>query len=237
MNKILIVEDNRKLATEIQAYLADQRCLADIASCAQDAMARIRENSYDVCLLDVGLPDCNGFELCQKIRNSYTTPIIMLTAFDSEDNIVYGLQCGADDYVTKPFSLRVLMSRISSQLRRQEWSERSDSVVLLSGDIQIDLLHHMIYKGEIAIAAGETEFLLCSALANSNGRIMPRGLLLELVWDYKEDFVENNTLSVLVSRLRKKLGSYGDTPYIDTVKGIGYRWNVEVRRGPHATAK
>lgn len=230
MSSILLIEDDYAFAKELTIFLKRNNFSVEIAENEKDAIRLIRANCYDICLLDIGLPDCSGFELCKKIRLHYCNPVIMLTAYDSEDDIVNGLQSGADDYVTKPCSLRILHSRISSQLRRKEWFDQQEIQCLISGELKIDLIHRMIFCQGEELIIGDTEFELCIALIKSGGRIMPRELLLDRIWDEKERFVENNTLSVYISRLRKKLGLYCEIPYIDTVKGIGYRWNFEVMR-------
>lgn len=230
MASILLIEDNNTLAAELTSFLQENSHCVSTASCGGDALHLLKEHSYQLCLLDVGLPDCSGFDLCKTIRNFSCMPIIMLTAFDSEENIVTGLQNGADDYVTKPCSLRVLLSRIASQLRRTHWTQEQEIHELKSGMLTIDVLHRMVTCADLALPLGDTEFSLCVALAKSDGKIMPRSLLLDCIWDTKERFVEDNTLSVHVSRLRKKLGQHQGQPYIETIKGIGYRWNFEVTR-------
>ena len=160
----------------------------------------------------------------------YRNPIIIFTAYENEEDIVTGLMAGADDYVTKPCSLRVLRSRIFSQLRRKQWSEEIETEIIRSGDLVIDVVHNIFKKGR-ELSIKDTEFRLCYMLVRNDGRIMPRELLLERLWDMDEHFIENNTLSVYVSRLRKKLGVYNGVSYIETIKGIGYRWNHLVQRG------
>lgn len=228
MKSILLIEDDLILAEEISSFLRDNQYSVDCAENGNKATKLLRSNSYDLCLLDVGLPDCSGFDLCKVFRSFFQNPIVMLTACDSEDDIVTGLAAGADDYITKPCSLRILSSRISSQLRRKKWDEKQVLTSVLSGELFIDLTHRTVSsKGEI-LAISNIEYELCVALAKSDGQIMPRGLLLEKIWDQREQFIEDNTLSVHISRLRKKLGLYNDKPYIDTIKGIGYRWNFTI---------
>lgn len=229
MNKsILLIEDDFTLASELSAFLMQNDFGVDIAQSGQAANELFDKAMYTLCLLDVGLPDCSGFDLCKSIRNRSSIPIIMLTAHDEEDDIIKGLECGADDYVTKPYSIRVLFSRISTQIRRIEKDDLFDSRTLKSGDLEIDLEHKTVFLNGVELAVSATEYDLCATLAISDCQIMPRDLLLEKVWDSKGKYVDNNTLSVHVSRLRKKLGMFGNTPYIDTIKGIGYRWNIRV---------
>ena len=203
----------------------------EVVGNGDDALKLLQSRIYDLCILDIGLPDCSGFLLCKKIRQFYRNPIIIFTAYENEEDIVTGLMAGADDYVTKPCSLRVLRSRIFSQLRRKQWSEEIETEIIRSGDLVIDVVHNMIFKKGRELSIKDTEFRLCYMLVRNDGRIMPRELLLERLWDMDEHFIENNTLSVYVSRLRKKLGVYNGVSYIETIKGIGYRWNHLVQRG------
>ncbi len=225
---ILLIEDDLSLAGELSAFLTESGFRVDIAQSGQSAKELLDKTTYSLCLLDVGLPDCSGFTLCKSIRSQSSIPIIMLTAHDEEEDIIKGLECGADDYVTKPYSVRVLFSRISAQIRRAKRDTLSKSRTLKSGDLEIDLAHKTVFLKGMELAVSATEYDLCATLAMSDCQIMPRDLLLDKVWDSKGKFVDDNTLSAHVSRLRKKLGVFGNTPYIDTVKGIGYRWNIPV---------
>ncbi len=228
MVSILLIEDDENLGNELKLFLEEDGYFVDWAESGQAAMDAIDRSSYDLYLLDIGLPDCSGFDLCNMLRERVQEPLIMLTACDSEDDIVNGLSAGADDYITKPYSLRILLSRIETQLRRKKWEQAREIKSLRSGDLLIDLEHHTVLRNGQILSISKIEFELCVALVKSNGQIMPRGLLLEKIWDMREQFIEDNTLSVHVSRLRKKLGVYGETSYIDTIKGIGYRWNIAV---------
>lgn len=228
MVSILLIEDDDNLGMELRAFLKESGYTVDWETEGRRAMRILDTKQYDLYLLDIGLPDCSGLDLCQVFRQRFQEPIIMLTAYDSEDDIVNGLAAGADDYVTKPYSLRVLQSRIETQLRRRKWEEAREVERLLTGELVIDLQHRTISRQGELLAISNIEFELCAALVRSDGQIMPRGLLLDKIWDEREQFIEDNTLSVHVSRLRKKLGLYGDKLYIDTIKGIGYRWNITV---------
>ena len=228
---ILFIEDDIMLSEEISEFLKENDFEVEVVGNGDDALKLLQSRIYDLCILDMGLPDCSGFLLCKKIRQFYRNPIIIFTAYENEEDIVTGLMAGADDYVTKPCSLRVLRSRIFSQLRRKQWSEEIETEIIRSGDLVIDVVHNMIFKKGRELSIKDTEFRLCYMLVRNDGRIMPRELLLERLWDMDEHFIENNTLSVYVSRLRKKLGVYNGVSYIETIKGIGYRWNHLVQRG------
>lgn len=225
-----MVEDDISLRRELRRGLEETGWAVSEAATAQAARRLCLTESPDLVILDVGLPDGDGFSLCRALREKIPCPILILTGFGSDDDVVLGFQSGADDYVTKPCSLRVLQSRIRALLRR---ADRWDSTAsLCSGDLHFDLIHKMIFRGSAELLVSRTEFDLCLALLRQNGRILPREALLAAVWDDRERFISDNTLSVHVSRLRKKLGRYQDAAYIETVKGIGYRWNVEVRKEP-----
>ena len=225
-----MVEDDISLRRELRRGLEETGWAVSEAATAQAARRLCLTESPDLVILDVGLPDGDGFSLCRALREKIPCPILILTGFGSDDDVVLGFQSGADDYVTKPCSLRVLQSRIRALLRR---ADRWDSTAsLCSGDLHFDLIHKMIFRGSAELLVSRTEFDLCLALLRKNGRILPREALLAAVWDDRERFISDNTLSVHISRLRKKLGRYQDAAYIETVKGIGYRWNVEVRKEP-----
>ena len=225
-----MVEDDISLRRELRRGLEETGWAVSEAATAQAARRLCLTESPDLVILDVGLPDGDGFSLCRALREKIPCPILILTGLGSDDDVVLGFQSGADDYVTKPCSLRVLQSRIRALLRR---ADRWDSTAsLCSGDLHFDLIHKMIFRGSAELLVSRTEFDLCLALLRQNGRILPREALLAAVWDDRERFISDNTLSVHISRLRKKLGRYQDAAYIETVKGIGYRWNVEVRKEP-----
>lgn len=227
MQRFLIIEDDRLLRQELRQTLEALGGVVLEAGTASEALRQCSAEPPSLILLDIGLPDADGFSLCRRLRQTFGGPILMLTGFGSEEDILLGFQSGADDYVTKPCSLRVLQSRVRALLRRSEaWDP---AATLLSGDLSIDLAHRMIFRGGAALPVSRTEFELCLALLRQNGRILPREALLSALWDDREKFISDNTLSVHVSRLRKKLGLYQGAPYIETVKHIGYRWNGEVR--------
>ena len=227
---ILIVEDDAVLATELEKVLREENYRVIIVDCGAAALNRIAGEDIDVCLLDIRLPDCNGFELCKGIRQIYRGPIIIMTGLDAEQDMIRGLDSGADDYVTKPFSVRILLSRIASQLRRQEWTDLSQVSCLVTGDLVIDLNQRMVYKNGDEIYLGWTEYQLCQKIAMGGGMILTRDMLLTRIWDERGEIVEDNTLSVHIYRLRRKLGLYQGESYIETLKGIGYRWIIPVTR-------
>ncbi len=230
MFTILTIEDNIELQTEIKELLTSVGYQVLCAQSRASALNFFKFNKIDLCLLDVQLPDCSGFDFCKEIRTFFLNPIIMLTICNEEEDIITGLRNGADDYITKPFSIRVLLMRIETQLRRNEWQAKKDTQIIFSGDLEIDLDARKIYHNEEEIKLRSIEFDICEILLKNNGRIIKRDLLFESIWDCKNKFIEENTLNVHISRLRKSLKTYHGLQYIETVKNFGYRWNVEIIR-------
>lgn len=213
--KILLVEDDSFLREGLTEVLQGEGYEVISADSFQKAKEMLNFFSYNLMIFDVMLPDGNGLDLCTQLRASGSTvPVLFLTACDDEIQVVRGLDCGADDYVTKPFRLLELLSRVRALLRR------NTSSVYSSGSISIDLKTMTAFKDGAALSLTPTEFLILSALIQNSGVIVTRTILLEKIWDCDESFVDDNTLSVHVSRLREKLG----TNQISTVRGIGYRW-------------
>lgn len=228
MFNILTIEDNTELQNEIKELLTSVGYQVFCADSRGAALNILKYNKIDLCLLDVQLPDCSGFDLCLELRVFFMNPIIMLTICNDEEDILTGLRNGADDYITKPFSIRILLMRIETQLRRNEWQARKDSQTIFSGDLKINFDTRQIYLEEEELKLRSIEFDICEMLLKNNGRIIKRDLLFESIWDCKNKFIEENTLNVHISRLRKSLKTYRGMQYIETVKNYGYRWNVEI---------
>jgi len=225
---ILTIEDNTELQNEIKELLTSVGYQVFCADSRASALNILKFNKIDLCLLDVQLPDCSGFDLCLELRTFFMNPIIMLTICNDEEDILTGLRNGADDYITKPFSIRILLMRIETQLRRNEWQARKDAQTIFSGDLKINFDTRQIYLEEEELKLRSIEFDICEMLLKNNGRIIKRDLLFESIWDCKNKFIEENTLNVHMSRLRKSLKTYRGMQYIETVKNYGYRWNVEI---------
>ncbi len=212
---ILLLEDDDFLCDGLCEMLESQNycavAVSDIASARQKAL----EMPFDLMIFDVMLPDGNGFGLCRELREAgVETPVLFLTACDDELQIVRGLDSGADDYVTKPFKLQELLSRIRALLRR------SGASVIKSDGIALDTAHMTVYKNGEDVLATKTEFQILAILIKNSGLIVTRDTLLQNIWENGSDYVDDNTLSVHISRLRDKIGRQ----HIKTVKGVGYRW-------------
>ncbi len=212
--KILIVEDDKALNNGIKLSLNENNVLQ--AFCLKEARSLLKSTNFDLIILDINLPDGNGIDLCVEIREKSFVPIIILTANDMEIDIVTGLESGADDYITKPFSLAILRARVNAVLRRKQ----NDINVFRLGKYNFDFEHMKFCIDDIPIELSKTEQRLLKIFVHNIGNTISRDTLLENVWDCKAEFVDENALSVTVKRLRKKLP---DIP-IKTVYGIGYVW-------------
>lgn len=221
--KIIVVEDERDIREGLCELLT--RDGYDVTACGsvQEAERSIAGGSADLYLLDVMLPDESGFGLCEHIRDELGSdvPVIFLTALDDEDSVVRGLETGGNDYLGKPFRKRELMARVGAHLNRYHKS----SEIYRAGDLSYDKPAGRVYKCGEKLELRKNELKLLGFFMENPGILIPRERLLELMWDIDGEFVDDNTLSVEVSRLRKKLGRWNDREYIDTVRGIGYRWN------------
>lgn len=231
MKNILLVEDDASLVIGIKYALENEGFLVDTADSLKKAREFTKHKTYDLILLDIMLPDGNGYDLCSEIRSSSNVPIIFLTARDEEVNIVMGLDMGGDDYITKPFRVRELISRIKAVLRRNVGNNTNKANIIVSGDIKVDMLNGNAYIKDAEVSLTATEYKLLLKLVTNPGRILRRRELLENLWDSGGEFVDDNTLSVYIKRLREKIGDgSGNKSYIKTVRGVGYRWDKDARR-------
>lgn len=201
--------------------------LVDNARTVKEALAFYRKNKYDLLLLDITLLDGSGFDICKEIRNQSTIPIIFLTASDEEINVVRGLDMGGDDYVTKPFKLNELLSRIKAILRRSIQFSKADSVLEANG-IKVDTAERLVWKGSMRLEVTLVEYkLLCLFMQNPN-HLLTREMILDRMWDGNGNYVDDNTLSVYIRRLRRKIEETPNTPrFLLTERGFGYKWVVE----------
>ena len=232
MNKILLVEDDISLIDGLKYSLRKQEFDVEVVRTVEDAKKQlIYIDRYDLIILDVTLPDGTGFDICERVRkrNKYI-PIIFLTASDEEVNVIRGLDCGGDDYVTKPFKLGELFSRIRALLRRASMSTKDTMTVLECGDISIYLLGSCVFlKGKIIELTNAEYRLLCLLVKNVN-RVVSREYILHELWDDTGNYVDDNTLSVYIRRLREKIEIDASHPqHLITVRGFGYKWKeVEI---------
>ncbi len=218
--RILVVEDNETLADAVERGLRGEGYDVDVTRDGADGLWRAREFSYDAIILDVMLPSMNGYLICQTLRDEdITTPILMLTAKDGEYDIAEGLDLGADDYLTKPFSFVVLVARIRALIRRQLPHANSEITV---GALRIDTVGHRCCLNEEVLELTAREYALLETLARSAGQPLTRHQLLDHVWGADHDGA-SNVVDVYIGYLRKKLGKRSDRELIETVRGVGYR--------------
>lgn len=220
---VLVVEDDEIILEGLKIALQQEGYEVKSATTQNEAMALVAKGvPFDFCLLDVMLPDGDGYNICKEIRRQSEVPILFLTACDDEIHTVLALEQGADDYISKPFRIRELLARMKAILRRTGKSGK-ETVVQMVGDKQVDLQTGKIYgkDGEIVLTAMEYKLLLI--FLKNRGQILSRQQILNQIWDEAGDFVNDNTLSVYIKRLRKKLGENGETDVIQTIRGVGYR--------------
>ncbi len=214
--KILIVEDDRALNNGIALSLGGDDILQ--AFCIEEAN-RLLASDIDLIILDINLPDGSGLDFCRKMRETSQVPIIFLTANDMEIDIVTGLETGADDYITKPFSLAVLRARVNAVSRRRQ----TDGNIFHLGKMEFDFDNMKFLVDNVPVELSKTELRLLKIFVQNQGRTLSREMLIDRVWSDGAEFVEENALSVAVKRLRQKLA---DVP-IKSVYGIGYVWEKE----------
>lgn len=226
MYRIFLVEDDLSLINGLSYAIRKQGYELTNARTRQEADKLWIEGDYDLVILDVSLPDGSGFDVCRKIRETSKIPIIFLTAADEETDIIMGLDMGGDDYMTKPFKLAVLMSRINALLRRSNNFTQSDAI-LSSNHIKISLLKGEVYKDEKQIDVTASEYkLLCLFMKNPD-MVLSSEQILSRLWDCNENYVDTNTLTVYIRRLRTKIEDDPANPKkIITVRRMGYKWNT-----------
>ena len=227
MRNILMVEDDSTIAFAVKYAVEQESFNLDIAENLENARKIVNSKEYDLILLDVMLPDGNGYEFLKQLReHDEDTPVIFLTACDEEVNIVMGLDIGGDDYITKPFRVRELISRINAILRRKGKSQDSNKKILKFKNISIHTLEARVFKNNEEIFLTSAEYKLLLILIQNKNIVLSRAQILEKLWDVTYDFINDNTLSVYIKRLREKIEDDSSKPqYILTVRGLGYKWN------------
>lgn len=211
--KILLVEDNKSIIKGLEYAFAQNGYDCEYCVSFNEAMQKAPFN-YDIAVLDITLPDGNGFDLFGKIRKYSDLPVIFLTAVDDEDSVVNGLELGADDYITKPFSTRELIARI----KRVANKNSKKNIITVSG-VTLDLDKSAVFENGKQLELTALEYKLLSLLMQNVGKVVTRELIFEKIWDVSGNFVNDNTLTVYIKRIRKKL----DADIIKTVKGMGYQ--------------
>lgn len=217
MRKILLVEDNEIIIKGLKYSLEQEHFEVTSAKSVKDAKTSVDANKFDLIILDVMLPDGDGFELCKYLKSRADTPVIFLTAKDEEQDVIKGLELEAEDYIIKPFRTRELILRINNILKRYEKKENKK---LKSKNVEIDVDASRVYVKNKEITLTALEYKILLLLFFNMGKTVTRENILDKIWDVAGNFVNDNTLTVYIKRIRGKLG---EENIIKTVKGIGYR--------------
>jgi len=225
MHRILLVEDDLTLSQGIEFTLVKEGFNIMIANTLKKAEDLFNSQTFDLVLLDVMLPDGSGYDLCRKIRLTSQVPIVFLTACDDEVNVVLGLDIGGDDYISKPFRVKELVSRLKAILRRGISGVKSN---ITFANLELDISKGKLYKNNSEVLLSPVEYKLISIFMQNPTQLLTRNVILEKLWDASGEFVDDNTLSVYIRRLREKVEDEPSNPkYIETVRGMGYRWKQD----------
>ncbi|HFD6749701.1 TPA: response regulator transcription factor [Enterococcus faecium] len=226
MKRIFFVEDDLSLINGVTFAIEKQGYEIEVARTILEAQRLWKEQWYDLAILDVTLPDGNGYDLCREIRKTSNLPIIFLTAADEEIDITMGLDIGGDDYITKPFKLAIFLSRINALLRRSD-NFMPTNAEICSNNIKVERLKSKVYKNGTQIDLTANEYkLLCLFMENPDS-ILSSEQILSKLWDCDEKFIDSNALTVYIRRLRSKIEDDPSRPQkIVTIRRMGYKWNV-----------
>ena len=218
---IFLLEDDEAIGIGLTYSLENEGYNVTLAKSVKEAEKIIDENKFSLYILDLTLPDGSGYDVCKKIKEKGDLPVIFLTAYDDEVNVIMGFELGADDYISKPFRVKELMLRIKSVMRRYS-NETSDGIIKIN-NLKINTNEAKVYKNNEEIVLTAMEYRLLLILLSNRGKVLSRTALLENIWDVAGDFVEDNTLTVYIKRLRDKIEEEPTKPeFIKTVRGLGY---------------
>jgi len=222
--RILIVEDDRKLARQLKKGVDESGHASTLAFDGREGLEAAQGNEFDVIVLDVMLPKMDGISVVRQLRHTRIgTPVLLLTARDTPDDISTGLDAGADDYLTKPFSFQVLQARLRALTRRRHADPQT---LLRIADLALDPATHEVKRAGVSVALSKTEFVILETLMRNSGRVITRTRLIEAVWGHERD-VHSNTLDVFIRQLRTKIEPPGASKLLHTVRGIGYTLREE----------
>lgn len=219
--RIFVLEDDEAIGIGLSYTLESEKYEVTLVKTVAEAKKTVENEEFDLYILDLTLPDGNGYEVCSLIKSKGDLPVIFLTAYDDEINVITGFELGADDYISKPFRVRELLARIKSVLRRYS-KENADGIVKV-GELTVNTAEAKVsLRGEEVILTA-MEYRLLLSFVNNRGTVLTRRKLLEEIWDVDGDFVNDNTLTVYIKRLRDKIENDPNNPqYIKTVRGMGY---------------
>lgn len=228
MKNILLIEDEDNLNRGISLKLQKEGYIVFSAATVADGLSLFQANTIDLVICDIGLPDGSGLDLCASIRQKSDVLFLFLTALDTEVDMITGYETGADDYVTKPFSMSVLVSKISAMLKR---TEKAVSNIVQTGKLTFYIDEKRVVKGDNTISITPTDWKLLMAFIEHPRHILSRKQLLERLWDSNVDYVDENAVAVNIRRLREKIEPDPSNPvYIKNVRGLGYVWEMECER-------
>lgn len=226
MRKLMLLEDDLSLINGLSFAFQKAGYELDVARTLREAGSLWQEGAYDLLVLDVSLPDGSGFTFCEQVRQTSQVPILFLTASDAETSIIMGLDIGGDDYITKPFKLAVLMSRINALLRRSRYFQQAPGE-LCSNGITLQLLEGRAYKGGVPVKLTAAEYKLLRFFMEQPGIILSLEQIMGRLWDCDGNFVDGSTPAVYIRRLRAKIEDDPARPTrIVTVRRMGYKWNA-----------
>lgn len=218
---IFLLEDDNAIGIGLSYSLKNEGYSVTVAKAVKDALKIIKEKNFSLYILDLTLPDGSGYDVCTEIKKRGDFPVIFLTAYDDEVNVIMGLELGADDYISKPFRVKELLARIKTVLRRYN-KETADGIITV-GNLKINTNEAKVLKGNEEIILTAMEYRLLLTFVNNRGIVLSRQKLLEDIWDVAGDFVNDNTLTVYIKRLRDKIEEDPAKPaVIKTVRGLGY---------------
>ena len=219
--RIFVLEDDEAIGIGLSYTLESEKYEVTLIKTVAEAKKTVENEEFDLYILDLTLPDGNGYEVCSLIKSKGDLPVIFLTAYDDEINVVTGFELGADDYISKPFRVRELLARVKSVLRRYS-KDNADGIVKI-GELSVNTAEaRVLLRGEEVILTA-MEYRLLLSFVNNQGTVLTRRKLLEEIWDVDGDFVNDNTLTVYIKRLRDKIENDPNDPqYIKTVRGMGY---------------
>lgn len=219
--RIFVLEDDEAIGIGLSYTLESEKYKVTLVKTVSEAKKTVENKEFDLYILDLTLPDGNGYEVCSLIKSKGDLPVIFLTAYDDEINVVTGFELGADDYISKPFRVRELLARVKSVLRR--YSKGNADGIVKIGELSVNTAEaRVLLRGEEVILTA-MEYRLLLSFVNNRGTVLTRRKLLEEIWDVDGDFVNDNTLTVYIKRLRDKIENDPNDPqYIKTVRGMGY---------------
>lgn len=221
MLRILLLEDDEAIGIGLEYSLKNEGYDVTWVKSVRTALGEIETNPFDLYILDLTLPDGSGYDVCKRIKEKGDLPVIFLTAYDDEVNVVMGLELGADDYISKPFRVRELMARIRTVLRR--YTRETADGILRVRDLAIHTNEARVFRNDREIELTAMEYKLLLTLVTNRGIVLSRSKLLEYMWDIDGDFVNDNTLTVYIKRLRNKIEEDAANPvFIKTIRGLGY---------------